>query len=207
MDGIYAKIREAAVKAVKAVDSGVHLNAATAADNIGKALGLSDSMVKFTHIEIRNAIYEPDFKKIPFEDRALFLPHCSRNVKVCKATQDEEGHHCKQCGACDIDKAVKFAKKLGYKQIFIVPGGSMVKKILEKYKPKAAIGVSCFHEAVMAFEMAKYISVIPQAVLLLKDGCKDTQINLHLLEEKLALIDETVLTKDGKLKPVEKKTE
>jgi hypothetical protein len=197
MDGIYETIR---VAVGKAVDTGAHINAASAAENIGKTLGLSDSMMKFTHIELRNAVYEADFKKVPFEERAIFLPHCSMNRKVCKATQDDEGHHCKGCGGCEIDKVVKFAKKLGYKQIYIVPGGSMVKKILEKNKPKAVVGVSCFHEAIMAFEMVKFVNVIPQAVLLLRDGCKDTQINLPLIEEKLSLIDRTVLTKDGKLK-------
>ena len=200
-ESVYEKIR---VAVGKAVDAGAHLNAATAAENIGKSLGLSDSLVQYAHVELRNVAFESDFKKIPFDERALFLPHCSRNVKVCKATSDDDGLHCKQCGGCDVDKAVKIAKKLGYKQIYMVPGGSMVKKILEKYKPKAAVGVSCFHEAVMAFELTKQVNIIPQAVLLLKDGCKDTQINLKLLEEKLSLIDENVLTKDGKLKPVPK---
>jgi hypothetical protein len=167
------------------------LNAVSAAESIGKSLGLSNTMIQFTHIELRNAIYEPEFKKIPFGERALFLPHCTRNAKTCKAIQGEEGHKCKNCGACDIDKAVKIAKKLGYKKIFIVPGGSVIKKILEKHKPRAAIGVSCFNEAILAFEMAKYSKIIPQAVLLLKDGCKDTKINLPLLEEKLSMIDES----------------
>ena len=37
----------------------------------------------------------------------LFLPHCSRNIKVCKATLDDEGYHCKQCGGCNLGDAVK----------------------------------------------------------------------------------------------------
>ena len=195
-DNIYEKIR---VAVGKAVDAGAHLNAANAAEGIGKSLGLSNSMIQYTHVELRNTVYEPDFKKIPFNERAIFFPHCSRNLKVCKATQDEDGFHCKNCGACNLDAAIKLAKKIGYSKIYIVPGGSLVKKILEKDKPKAAIGVSCFHEAVMAFELTKQVSVVPQAVLLLRDGCKDTLINLTLLEEKLSLVDEKVLTKEGKL--------
>ena len=183
-ESVYDKVRAAVAKAV---DAGAHINAANAAESIGKSLGLSDALIQFAHIELRNAVFEPDFKKIPFKDRALFLPHCSRNAPVCKATSDEEGYHCKHCESCDLDKAVKLAKKLGYTQIFIVPGGSMVKKILEKNKPKAAIGVSCFHEAIMAFELSKQVNIIPQSVLLLKDGCKDTRINLNLLEQKLSL--------------------
>ena len=186
-EGIYQIIKNAVGKTV---DAGAHFNAAGAAESIGKSLGLSEALIQFAHVELRNAVFEPEFKKIPFSERALFLPHCSRNSKNCKATSDEEGLHCKHCGACNVSEAIKIAKKLGYTKIFMVPGGSMVKKMLEKYKPRAAIGVSCFHEAIMAFELTKQVKIIPQAVLLLKDGCKDTLINMTLLEEKLSLIDE-----------------
>ncbi len=182
----YEKIR---VAVGRVVDSGAHLNAAKATENIAKKLGLSESMVQFTHIELRNTVYEPEYKKVPFKDRILFLPHCSRNSKKCKATLDEEGYHCKHCGNCDLGKAEKFALDLGYKKVFIVPGGTMVKKMLEKYNPKASVGVCCFNEALLAFDMLKATPIIPQVVLLLRDGCKDTIINLPLLEEKLSLIN------------------
>ena len=180
----YDKIRGAVGRVV---DSGVHLNAAKAADGIGKKLGLSDRMVEFTHIELRNYIYEPEFRKIPIKDRVLFLPHCVRNTKVCKAEHTNEGIVCKHCGGCNLDKAIKLAKGLEYKKIFIVPGGRMVKKIIDKHKPKASIGVCCFEEAQLAFDMLKNTEVTPQVVLLLKDGCKDTVINLPMLEEKLSI--------------------
>ena len=180
----YNKIRSAVGKVV---DSGAHLNAVKAAEKIGKKLGLSEQMMQFTHIELRNAVFEPEFKKVPLKDRLVFLPHCPRNVKKCRAEQNGEGYVCRHCGACDLDKAVKIAKGLGYKKIFIVPGGRMVKNLIEKYDPKASIGVCCFEEALLAFDMLRGTSVIPQVAMLLKDGCKDTVINLPLLEEKLKL--------------------
>jgi len=183
----YDKVRSAIGRTI---DSGTHLNFAKATENIAKKLGLSESMVQYTHVELRNSVYEPEFKKIPFKDRILFLPHCARNSKKCKATHNGEGLECKHCGACEIDKAIKIAEGLGYKKVFVVPGGSIVKKLLEKYKPKAAIGVCCFDEALLSFDMLKGTGIIPQVVLLLKDGCKDTVMNLPLLEEKLSLIKE-----------------
>ncbi len=191
-EGIYQIIKNAVGKTV---DAGAHFNAAGAAESIGKSLGLSEALIQFAHVELRNAVFEPEFRKVPFSERALFLPHCSRNSKTCIAISDDEGLHCQHCGGCDVSKAVKIAENLGYTQIFMVPGGSMVKKMLDKYKPKAAIGVSCFHEAIMAFELTKQVKIIPQAVLLLKDGCKDTMLNLPLLEEKLSLIDESLIKK------------
>jgi hypothetical protein len=88
------------------------------------------------------------------------------------------------------------AEKLGYKKVFIVPGGSMVKKLLVKYRPKASVGVCCFDEAQLAFDMLKRTSIIPQVVLLLRDGCKDTMINIPLLEEKLNLINPKLIKKN-----------
>jgi uncharacterized protein len=181
---LYQKVRGAVGRAV---DSGTHLNVAKATENIARKFGLGDRMVQFTHIELRNAVYEPDYRKTKYKERILFLPHCSRNSKECKAEYNEEGLVCKKCMKCDLGKAIEIAEKLGYKKTFIVPGGSMIKKLLEKYKPKASVGVCCFDEALLAFDMLKGTKVIPQVVLLLKDGCKDTVIDLPLLEEKLKM--------------------
>jgi len=194
-DGIYDKIR---LSIGKVADAGAHLNAARAAETIGKRLGLSDTMIQYTHVELRNTIYEPEFKKTPYNERILFLPHCSRH-RTCLATNNGDGYECKHCGACDVTKAIKIAEGLGYKKVFVVPGGSMVKRLIEKYTPKAAVGVCCFHEALMSFDMLKKTKVIPQIVLLLKDGCKDTQINLTLLEEKLKMINDDLLPQTAKV--------
>ncbi len=186
----YDKIRTAIGKVV---DSGAHLNAAKATETIAKKLGLSESMIQFTHVELRNSVYESEFRKVPFNERILFLPHCARNSKKCKAISNGEGFVCKECGACDICKAKKIAEDLGYKKVFIVPGGSMVRKIMQKYKPTASVGVCCFDEAIMAFDILKQTKIIPQVVLLQKDGCKDTIINMPLLEEKLKLVNKNLI--------------
>ena len=187
--GTYENIRSAIGKVI---DTGMHYNAAKTADTIGKKLGLSERMIQYTHIELRNSVFENEFKQIPFKDRVLFLPHCARNTANCKATHDEEGYHCAHCGSCEIGYAEKFALDLGYKKVFVVPGGSMVKKLLKEYNPKASVGVCCFDEALMAFDLLKFTNIIPQVALLLRDGCKDTMINIPLLEEKLSLIDDSL---------------
>jgi len=196
-DGIYDKVRLAVGRVV---DAGAHLNAAAAAEKIGRTLGLSEAMIQFTHIEIRNSVYEPEYKKIPYSERIVFLPHCTRNTKVCKATVDEEGIHCKNCGACAIDSVTKIAKELGYMGVFTAHGGSMVKKIITKYNPKAVVGVCCFPEALMGIEGVKALGKIPQAVLLLNDGCQNTVMNLPLLREKMQMINATVLENTKKEK-------
>ena len=77
------------------------------------------------------------------------------------------------------------SKKLGYKGIFILPGGSIAKKILLELKPKASIGVACFKELVMGSFLCEKIGVIGQGVALIRDGCINTIVDMKVLKETL----------------------
>ncbi len=187
MGSIYDQIRDSVSSLI---DSGAHINAANAAQRIGKELGLSDRLVSYTHIELRNKLNEAKFKRVPFKDRMLFLPHCLKKPKGCKARPGEEGIECRKtaaCKNCPVEIMRNEAKKLGYGHVFIVPGGSMLAKLAEKYKPKAVLGLACKDEVNLGFsKMAEY-GVPAQGVMLLKDGCKDTEANLEEVKEKMVL--------------------
>lgn len=186
MKNIRERIKEAVANAI---DSGAHLNIAKASEKIAKKLGLSEKWIEYTHVEFRNKLNESAYKKTPYKERLLLLPHCLRNSKECKASYGEEGLKCLECGKCKIDPLVKEAKKLGYKGVFILPGGSMVLKLIKKYKPKAVLGVCCYKEAILAFDSLKETKVIPQAVLLTKTGCIDTDVNVDEVIEKMKMIE------------------
>jgi hypothetical protein len=171
------------------VDRAAHLDAARATEVIAKKLGLNQRLINYTHIELRNKLNEYGFKSTPYNKRILFLPHCLRNSKECKAQYSEEGLQCKKCGKCDIATLTKIAENLGYAEVFVCPGGSMVQKLIKKYKPGATVGVCCYHEANLAFDALRGTGIHPQSVLLLQDGCKDTKANLAEAREKMELID------------------
>lgn len=65
----------------------------------------------------------------------------------------------------------------------------MVLKLIKKYKPKAVLGVCCYKEAILAFDSLKETKVIPQAVLLTKTGCIDTDVNVDEVIEKMKMIE------------------
>ncbi len=94
---------------------------------------------------------------------------------------------CRKCGACQIKEIIEYAEKLGYEKIFVVPGGSMVVKLVKKFKPKATIGIACFNELMMAMDKMNEYSIPNIGSLLLKDGCKNTIANVEDVKEKLAL--------------------
>ncbi len=120
-----------------------------------------------------NKLHEKEFRDVPFSERAIFLPHCLRH-KDCKAERGREGIICINCGRCNIGSFKKEAEVLGYK-VFIVPGFSMIKTLIEQYKPKAVLGVGCLNELNKAKEEMGGNNIVPQGVALLKDGCVDTE--------------------------------
>ncbi|MCD6247632.1 MAG: DUF116 domain-containing protein [Candidatus Diapherotrites archaeon] len=187
MDEIREKIKEAVAKAI---DSGTHINFATASEAIAKKLGLSERWIEYTHVEFRNKLNEMAYKRTPYKERVLLLPHCLRNSKECKAPYTDEGLQCTECGKCKIDPLIKEAKKLGYKGAFVCPGGSIVMELIKKYRPKAVLGVCCYKEAILAFDSLKGTKVAPQAVLLTRAGCIDTDVNVDEVIEKMRLIKE-----------------
>ena len=187
MNNIKEKIRDAVASAI---DSGAHINFAAASETIAKKLGLSERWIEYTHVEFRNKLNESAYKKTPYKNRILFLPHCLRNSKECKAPYNDEGLQCTECGKCKIDPLVKEAKKLKYGGVFVVPGESMVLKLIEKYRPKAVLGVACYKETMLAFDSLNGTGVTPQAVLLTRAGCINTDVNIDEVIEKMRLIKE-----------------
>ncbi len=171
------------------VDRGTQINASKAAMLLGKRLGLNERLVRYAHLEIRNKLNELKFKKTKYKDRLLFVPHCLRHSKECPAEHGDFGLECKKCGRCKICKITELADKYGYKGTFIAHGGSMVYKIMKEHKPKAVLGIACYHEVMMGLDKAAEFGVPAQAVMLARDGCRDTDVNLQELEEKMTLIE------------------
>ena len=129
-------------------------------------------------IKLINQKLVEDFRKVPYDERVLFLPQCMRNSEKCQAKNTDMGYVCTHCGACGISKIKKEAESLGY-QVFIVPGGRMVYKIVKSVRPKALVGVACPFELAEAMEKLSAVGMLGQGILLEKDGCRNTQVNVE----------------------------
>ncbi len=149
-----------------------------------KMLGLSEKLVDEIGIEIRNRIFEEEFVKSDPEKRILVFPQCLRSPK-CPAPLTRYGIQCKQCGRCAISDLKKTAEAAGYK-VYIVPGGSFVKRIVKKDTPSGAVGVACGYE--LNYSMMEISNFCPvQGVPLLKDGCFCTKVDDELVVERILL--------------------
>jgi hypothetical protein len=153
-------------------------------------LNLSDAIVlleDLVEMQARNLIEREHFTKT--KKRALFLPHCSRKYmdNRCKATFNPEtpSYTCAHCSPdCLINKAVAYAEKRGY-DVYVLPGGSCVPKILKSKQYEGAVGVACGEEIRLSGDLLKSMNVAGQAVPLIKNGCANTAFNLETLVNTL----------------------
>ena len=136
---------------------------------------------------VKNLTHRERFLKT--RRRALFLPHCSRKFMDgrCKAKFIPElsYYQCMQCSEdCKVNKATELAKSKGY-DVYILPGGSCMKKILMKNKYDGVVGVACCEEIKLAEQLLETVNMPGQAVPLIKNGCSGTKFSIETLEKTL----------------------
>lgn len=149
-------------------------------------VGVDAKIVDQIGVEVRNSVNEKYFKKIEAQDKILVLPHCLRNTD-CEAKLESSGLVCKNCNRCVIGVLKTKGEGMGFK-VFIIPGSTFLKKILEKNDFKAVLGVACYQD--LNLSMMKLSKFSCQGVPLLKDGCINTKVDPRLVLEKMGEIQE-----------------
>lgn len=175
-------------------EKGVHKRVGSALQDVIKkfrieeltGLNLSDAvhlLEDLVDVETKNFLEREKFRRA--RKRALFLPHCSRKFmdNRCKATfeQSVPTYICAHCSPdCLINRAVSIAEKKGY-DVYILPGGSCVSRILKMNRYEGVVGVACGEELKLAGEILSKLDIAGQAVPLLRNGCANTVFNMETL--------------------------
>jgi hypothetical protein len=153
-------------------------------EQVATKMGVEENELLRLYVESKNRSLIENFASTPYKERILLLPQCLR-AKDCPAELGKYGYECQECGRCIIKTIKQMSKKLGYKGIFILPGGSLAQKILLELKPKASLGVACSKELVLGSFLCEKMGVIGQGVALLRDGCINTLVDLRTLNDAL----------------------
>ena len=153
-------------------------------------LNLTDAVVVIQDLIDVQAVNLMERKKfLQTKKRALLLPHCSRKYmdNRCKANFDATipSYVCAHCSPdCLVNRADASARKKGY-DVYILPGGSCVTKILKSSRYEGVIGVACGEEIKMSTELINESGVSGQAIPLIKNGCANTAFNMETLAKTL----------------------
>ncbi len=153
-------------------------------------LNLSDAVVLLQDlIELQAVNLLERGRFLETKKRALLLPHCARKFmdSRCKANFDPSipSYTCAHCSPdCLVNKADRAAKKRGY-DVYILPGGSCVPKILKAAQYEGVVGVACGEEVKISKEILSSMDVAGQAIPLIKNGCANTIFNMETLNKTL----------------------
>lgn len=159
------------------------------AERVKSELEIEDEdLTNFTIIEAGNVLNQSAYEYVKQEDRIVLIPHCLRNAEECIAPIDEEGYHCKKCGACIIAEITQAAEDRGIKW-YMVGGGSHAIKIVKNARPRAVFGIACFDDAKLAVDKIGEYGIPTQAVLLSKAGCVNTEVDIDRVFVKLDIPD------------------
>ncbi len=190
--GVIRQILESAYKArlhrllgtnVKKLVKTLKIDEATGL-NLADAITLVEDLVD---VQVANALQREGFRKA--RRKALLLPHCARSCmgRQCMADFDASipSYICRSCRSdCLINRATSIAKAAGY-DVYVVPGGACAQKILKDGKYDGVVGVACGMELKMGLDPLKRLGIPGQGVILTKNGCANTNIDLQHLQAVL----------------------
>ncbi len=145
----------------------------------------NEKMIDVVGVELRNIMLKEKFQSVPYTDRVVLLPQCLRSLDCPIKFSSVEGAQCAKCGRCKIVKIVKKAEELGYKGSYIAPGGGFVKRILKKVRPLGVLGIGCGYEVNWGMLEVSNKGIPCQGVIILRDGCVETDLDLDLVFEKM----------------------
>ncbi len=153
-------------------------------------LNLSDSLVllqDFIDLQAVNMIERGKF--LQTKKRALFLSHCTRKYLDgrCKAVfnSDIPSYSCVHCSKdCLVSQSDYLAREKGY-DVYVVPGGSCIPKILKNTHYEGVVGIACGEEMRVLEPFLNSLNVAGQAIPLLKNGCANTVFNMETLVKTL----------------------
>jgi len=159
------------------------------ADRVKSELEIDDvDLSNFAFIEAGNVLNQSAYEYVKKEDRIVLIPHCLRNAEKCIAPIDDEGYHCKKCGACIIAEITQAAEDRGIKW-YMVGGGSHAIQIVKNARPRAVFGIACYDDAKLGVEKVGEYGIPTQAVLLSKAGCVNTEVEIDKVIATLDLPD------------------
>jgi uncharacterized protein len=153
-------------------------------------LNLADAVVLLQDLIDLQAVNMIERNKfLQTKKRAVFLPHCSRKYMDgrCKAVFEPSipSYRCSHCSSdCLVNNADQLARKKGY-DVYLLPGGSCIPKILKANKYEGIVGVACGEEMKIMEPLLSSMAVTGQGIPLIKNGCASTIFNMETLAKVL----------------------
>ncbi len=106
-----------------------------------KMFKITQDKIQASFIEVNNKLVEAKRTKIVPGEMLVLLPHCLQNSD-CSYKITGALANCRRCGKCTIGDLKGLAEKYGV-HMEVVPGGTLARRAVQKYRPAAVLAVAC----------------------------------------------------------------
>jgi len=179
-------IERLARKLARMAEKGYEFESRESIKRFMSKMGFSETSVDRVYLEFKNELSRDTFEATNLSERVLLLPHCMMDTDHCEAERIGMGYECGKCGRCDLEGLTVLAEEFGYDH-YIVPGGSMVRKIVEDMDYEVAIGVACFPELIDANRYMEKNGMKMLMAELNEDGCFMTSVHVPEVERLMRM--------------------
>jgi uncharacterized protein len=106
-----------------------------------KMFKITQDKIQASFIEVNNKLVEAKRTRVVPDKMLILLPHC---LQSSDCTHKITGvlANCRGCGKCTIGDLKKLAEKYGV-HMEVVPGGTLARRAVQRYKPAAVLAVAC----------------------------------------------------------------
>ncbi len=149
----------------------------------GGLLGIDRDKIMRSYAEINDNLVAARNIKVSPSDILLLLPHClQRSSCVRRITTNI--NNCKKCGGCDISGLLDIAERYGVK-VTVVTGGTLARKAVKTYKPKAIVAVACERDLTSGIQDVNGIPVLGIVNMRPEGPCFNTRVDLNMVEKSI----------------------
>lgn len=162
---------------------------------VGRLVRVSPDAVRGSFIAMNNALVRASARLVPGDHLLLLLPHCLQSFE-CPHRVTSEVRNCKLCGKCEISGLINLCDRYGIK-MSIATGGTLARRVIVETRPRAIVGVACERDLTSGVQDAYPIPVIGVLNERPHGPCRDTTVDLNLVEEAVTLFLESTSRGQG----------
>jgi hypothetical protein len=156
---------------------------------VGRLLRISPDAVRASFVAMNNALVRASARLIPGDNLLLLLPHCLQSFD-CPHRVTSEVRNCRLCGKCEISDLINLCDRYGIK-MSIATGGTLARRVIVETRPRAIVGVACERDLTSGIQDAYPIPVIGVLNERPHGPCRDTTVDLDMVEDAVTLFLET----------------
>lgn len=153
---------------------------------MGRLMHITQEKIQRSFIEVNNQLVRARSLKLQEKELLILLPHCLQNDS-CTYKITRNVHNCRRCGKCQLPEIIDMASGCGIR-VEVVTGGTLARRALKEYKPRAVIAVACERDL-----SSGILDSFPLPVLGLlnerpQGPCFNTRVDLRALREAIGYL-------------------